>query len=197
MMVKRSRLFLPAALVLTLVLAAPALAGGNANFVLGGRKLVDDNFWNSPIGGDLSSQDLFGVTVDFGRDSWPVRLETGVQGSQKVVTPFGTDFTGSITELFFGVNKTWSPAGARMHPYVGGGMASVTAKIEGGGSVTDDTSSALYIHGGAFWCVGHRFNLGVDVRALGGTRVTIAGLDTNANYRQAGLVLGWGWPKSK
>ncbi len=84
-----------------------------------------------------------------------------------------------------------------MHPYVGGGVASVNASFDGGNLKVDDASGGVYVHGGVYWRMGHRFNIGFDVRALGGTKMTIFGQDFNANYTQAGLLLGWGWPRSK
>jgi hypothetical protein len=171
---------------------APAFAGGNANFVLGGRSMTDDTHWRP-----WESQDLFGVTVDFGPEKWPIQLEAGVQTSSKTKSFFGNDVTGEVDEVFFGVNKTWTMGTGKMHPYVGGGLASVNGSFDSQGRKVDDNSGGVYVHAGIYWRMGRRFNLGFDLRAMGGTRLTISGEDFNANYTQAGLVLGWGWPASK
>lgn len=173
--------------------AVPALAGGNANFFLGSRGL-DKDFW-SPI----NSQAAFGASVDFGKKGWPIHLETGFYGSGGYKENYNgpLDITGSVGEIFFGVNKTWMTHGSA-RPFIGGGLASVSASYKfsapGGDTEESDDSGGVYFHGGVFWRIGNRFNIGVDGRLLGGTHVTLFGNDGNADYGQLGLVLGWGWP---
>jgi len=178
-------------------LSVPAWAGGNANFVLGWRGL-DEDYW-SPV----EDQAVVGVTVDFGKEGWPVFLEAGLQGSagdDNVLDIGDVSVTGSVGELSFGVNKTWQPAG-NIRPFIGGGLASVTATYEVdtflGDVDDDDTSLGVYLHGGVFWRLGKRFNIGVDGRILAGTDITLFGADGDADYAQLGLVLGWGWPAGK
>ena len=183
------------------ILATPALAGGNANFTFGARGL-DQDFW-----GGLDNQGVFGVTVDFGKEAWPIHLEVGAAGSgaqDKTRDPFlpvQVDVTGGVGEVTFGVNKTWKPASGNYRPYIGGGVASVSVKttIETtlGDVDDDDNSFGVYFHGGIFWRIGTRFNLGVDGRLMGGTSVTLFGEDGDANYGQVALLLGWGWPAGK
>ncbi len=47
-------------------------------------------------------------------------------------------------------------------------------------------------NGGAFWRLGKRFNIGVDVRLSTG-EVRIFGEDVQAGGVTTGLLLGWGW----
>lgn len=206
-----TRRFAPAvgALIATLLIlsATPALASqGNANFVLGSRSLQDDEFWEPN-----ETQGVFGVTVSFGPDHWPVSLAAGTYLSAKEESVsfsdpnFGSihgDFITAIVEFTFGVQKTWAMDAHR--PYFGGGLASVGAAAEfdgpGGADVDDDDQSfGLYIEGGIFWRLGSRFNIGVHTRGLFGTdadfdfggSITAQG---DVDYVQAGLILGWGWP---
>jgi hypothetical protein len=185
-----------------ILVATPALAGGNANFTFGVRGL-DKDFW-----GGLDNQGVFGVTVDFGKEAWPIHLEVGAAGSgatDKMRDPFlpavQIDVTGGVGEVTFGVNKTWKPASGSYRPYIGGGVASVSAKttIETtqGDVDEDDSSFGVYFHGGVFWRIGTRFNLGVDGRLMGGTKITLFDNKGDANYGQVALLLGWGWPVSK
>ena len=187
--------------LLVLALAvAPAFAAGNANFLLGTRGLDEDQ-WDP-----VDQQGVFGVTVDFGAADWPVHMETGVYGSADDDTIDDTilgpvDVTVSVGEVFFGVNKTWG-ASKNIKPFVGAGLASVVADVEldsalFGDDSEDDQSLGFYAHGGVFFRLGSRFNIGVDGRFLGGTDITLGGEDTDVDYLQLGLVLGFGWPKSK
>lgn len=175
------------------LLATAARAGGNTNFVLGPRAL-DAGFWD-PVDG----QQAVGVTVDFHQRGWPVGLEAGFQVSGDDTEVGTVDVKGGVAELSFGINKTWDHVG-RASPFIGGGIASVVAAYELDGSTVgddDDGSLGFYVHGGAFWRLGRRFNIGVDARLLGGTDVTLLGTSGDANYSQVGLVLGWGWPARK
>jgi hypothetical protein len=177
----------------TTCLAAPALAGGNANFILGGRGL-DKDFWEPANG-----QFVIGAQVDFGKMDWPIHLETGMQVSVGGEEDFfGTaDVYGSVAELDFGVNKTWELKGPA-RPFIGGGLAAVGASITIEAPLNDidddDDSGGAYFHGGVFWRIGSRFNIGIDGRVLVGTNITLFGEDGDADYAQLGMILGWGWP---
>lgn len=173
-------------------LASPAFASsGNLNFVLGNRSLPDDN-WDR-----LDSQTVFGATVDFEIKGWPVELEGCLQGSNHTENVFGADVKGQVHEICFGAHKRWDLKTGKMHVFAGGGLANVTAKIEGAGVSDSDSSLGEYIHGGIFWRLGHRFNLGFDGRVLFGTDITLFRLSGDANYSQLGVLLGFGWPRSK
>lgn len=189
------RLKLPAVALLAVALAsAPAFAGGNANFIFGTRSLSDD-LWDP-----LDDQGVFGANVDFGKNGWPVNLEGGLYVSYDDDEIFGVDVEATITELSFGVNKTWSPH-RNIHPYVGGGLTRVDAEIQvdlGGISASEDDSSiGLYGHGGVYWRIGSRFNIGGDIRIVRGTDINLAGLEGDADYEQFAILLGWGWPARK
>jgi len=188
------KLILPLAMIL---IATPAMAGGNANFILGSRGL-DHDFW-TPVNG----QAVLGTQVDFGKEGWPIHLEVGTQISVGYEKDFiGTsDVAGSVSELDFGVNKTWVTKGAT-RPFIGGGMAAVGAsyviEVPGGDDIDDhDGSLGAYFHGGAFWRLGSRFNIGVDGRFLVGSKITLFGDEGDADYLQLGMILGWGWPARK
>ena len=196
----RQRKVWTAIAIVLLLAASPSLAGGNANFLIGSRAL-DEDFWEP-----LEQQGVFGVTVDFGKEGWPVNLAIGVYGSgtteeESNLVLGDTDVTGAVGELSFGVLKAWSPKGS-FHPYVGGGLASVGAAAEidtqfFGDDDDHDSSLGVYIHGGVFWRLGSRFNLGVDARSVLGTKITLFGEEGDADYFQLGLLLGWGWPASR
>jgi hypothetical protein len=195
---KLARLSLPLCLVLLCGISAVA-AGGNANFVLGGRSL-DEDLW-APV----EDQPVFGATVDFGKKGWPVQLAAGAMFSgaddHVRVDVLGVTrtakFTVTVAEASFGVLKIWEPSSGNIRPYVGGGAAFVSASAElevSGASVDDDDQSAgLYAQGGVFWRLGERFNIGVDARVLGGTDIEVFGASGDVDYFQVGLVLGWGW----
>jgi outer membrane protein with beta-barrel domain len=177
-------------LLLLAFLSAPAFAGGNANFIVGGRTL-EKGEWDP-----LQDQTFFGVNVDFGKERWPVQLEAGTSGSRKDKTFFGQDLTLTVSELSFGVLRRWS-TGKNIRLYMGGGLTNITAKIEVSGRSADDSSLGLYGHGGIYWRLGRRFNIGVDARLVRATDINFPGGSTNANYDQLGVLAGWGWPAGK
>lgn len=188
-------------IALIALLATPALADGNANFLIGGRGL-DEDFWE-PVDG----QGVIGATVDFGGASWPINMEAGFYASAAEDELFDStlladvDVTGAVVEFCFGVNKTWKPQG-NVRPFIGGGLSSVAAALDldAGifGDVDDDDSSlGAYVHGGVFWRIGSRFNIGLDARILTGTDIELFGVEGDADYFQLGMLLGWGWPATK
>lgn len=210
------------ALVGLMLVPALASAGGNANFVLGGRGLSSD-FWEPNEG-----QGSFGVNLDFGKETWPVQIAFGVHGSYATseadrdfghrfdldrpelvdlskfdfsdydfdLNLFDTTVNSSVGEFSTGI--LWRRKGeVKIVPYVGGGITWISARKEiRSDFVTvsdDDFSPGGYINGGVFWRLGKHFNIGIDARLVAGTSIELFGEEGDANYGQLGLILGYGW----
>ncbi|MBI3449911.1 MAG: hypothetical protein HY049_13475 [Acidobacteria bacterium] len=177
-------------------LGAPVLAEGNANFVVGRRSMTNRDYW-----GDFDRQTLAGVTVDFGRATWPIHLETGHQESMRR-DRHGLKRADVVEDNSFGVNKSWGSGETSVHPFVGGGVSLVTTfqglgPFGGGTIYSQDRSKGAYAHGGAFWRRGARLNLGVDARVRSGSSIHFLGRRGNAQYAQVSFLIGWGWPTTK
>jgi hypothetical protein len=177
------------AAILFVVGAAPALAGGNANFLVGSRSAGDKDFWGSE-----QDQSVAGVIVDFGKEGWPIHLCLANMDSSSDDSSDG----GHISEHDFGVMKVWEPQGA-IRPYLGGGIAALTASfvsdVGSGDLVQHDATSAFYVDGGVFWRTGRRFNIGFGVRFMTRASVEIQGVRGDADYLQFHLLAGFGWPR--
>lgn len=181
------------AVVLTAFLVAagtlPALAGGNANFLLGVRNAGSEEFW-----GDDQDQDAVGVMVDFGRAGWPIHICLADMHSSSG----DESHSGEVSERSIGVMKLWEPESS-IRPYVGAGLAALTASFVDdvglGDLVQHDSTSAFYIDGGVFWRTGERFNIGFGVRFMTQAGIEIQGVRGDANYAQAHILAGFGWPR--
>jgi opacity protein-like surface antigen len=161
---------------------------------LGGRQLNEDDW--SPV------EDQTAVGVEFvheGHDA-PVGFEVALFVSEKSKddVPAGAttiDVTGKTAELSAGVRKTFLKDDGHFHPYLGGGLAAIQAKFRGelstgGAASDDDTSAALYVHGGVDFDLGPAFLIGLDLRFLGGSDITLFDANGDADYGQLALVLG-------
>ena len=157
---------------------------------LGGRALHESD-WH-PV------EDQGAVGMEFvheGHDA-PVGFEVALFGSQKTKEDaFGAiDATGTTGELSAGVRKTFLKDDSRFHPYIGGGAALIRAKLEGAVSGAsahdDDTSGALYMHGGVELDLAPSFFIGLDLRFLGGSDMKLFGRDATADYGQLAFLLG-------
>jgi opacity protein-like surface antigen len=159
-------------------LAAPALASGDANLIIGEKSLSDEHF----DGAGVDGQSLMGVAVSLDFD-WPVMLAIDLLQSTKDNTvaieaenllEFLTDV--QTTELNVGVRKFW---GDKFKPYIGGGLAYVeldSIQIEHGdfglpGSeywdmIIDDSDSGIgfWLNTGFLYRVGQYINIGFDIR---------------------------------
>lgn len=113
-----------------------------------------------------------------------------------------------LTELSFGVLKSWGKQ-APVRPFVEGGLTMMRAtlqtgvRVRGSGQSFDasedeqDTGIGFYLQAGVLWRLGPRFNVGLGARAVLGSKIEDSGLrpiDGSADYVQAALALGWGWP---
>jgi hypothetical protein len=186
------------ALVLAASSGAAILAATDVNLSVPifGRNMSSD-LWN-----DVDSQAGFGATVDFGRHGSPFHFQAGLQSStatKSFTDPLVSDTRGAISEIFFGIAKVWETKG-RTRPYIGGGASFVHATLEknvlsGGDSVSkDDDSLGFYVEGGVYWRLTAHFDFGVMGRYLGATSISLFGKDGDADYWEAGPMLGWSWP---
>ena len=195
------------ALVLVLAAAAatataPATAADvNLNvYPIAGRSMHDSDFWDP-----VDDQYALGGTVDFGRATSPLHFALGLHGSvgdEDILNPLVNKETANINELSFGIAKVWTTQGS-VRPFVSGGLSFVHAELEfdnnfGSGTVNDDDDSiGVWIEGGVYWRLTAHFNLGLFGRGLMGTSINLFGEDTDADYFEAGPMIGWSWPPKK
>jgi hypothetical protein len=184
-----ARILLPSVGVLVLVAASvtPSHAGMeyDVNFVLGNKSL-DENDWEP-----FEDQPELAVCSAFGKADWPVRIALDLMGSRDDRHLLGTTISGSTTEFDVGVRKIWNRN--RTRPFLGGGLAFVTGRIEIGGSDIEDDGGGAWIDGGAFWRLGKRFNIGVEAR-VSRAEISIGPVDVEAGGDHIGLILGFGSP---
>jgi hypothetical protein len=127
-------------------------------------------------------------------------FELGVFASEdtkdNVPIPGGgtVDVRGRTSELSIGIRKTFGTEAVTVHPYLGGGLAAIRAEFRGvsGGvpAKDEDDSTGVYLHGGIDIDIGPSAFLGIDLRCLRGTDITLFGASGTADYVQFALVLG-------
>ncbi|MBU1171349.1 MAG: outer membrane beta-barrel protein [Proteobacteria bacterium] len=176
----------------------PAHADGssnNINLMLGQKQLESDD-WESPY----DEQGEFGILCDFRGENWPVSLALEFLGSAKDDTEDGLTVTGSTTEICIGLKKIWETDNTRVRPFVGFGLASITAKIEGEyegiTASTEETGVGFYISGGVLFTLTEHFNLGFIAR-FSKANVTFENQyvesDIEAGGSHAGILVGFHW----
>ena len=167
--------------------AAPETSAGRENRITlyFGQRSLDEDDW-SPI----EDQPTFGVEFAQEKPGSAIGWEIGLMGSYDDDTVAGFDVEGSTSELYGGVRKSFLEGS--VHPYVGGGLAFINGSVEVSGVGDDDDSSpAAYAHGGVDFAVSELVHLGLDLRVLFGSELTIGGVDGDADYGQLALTLGF------
>lgn len=167
--------------------------GTHSIHVLLGKAMLDKDDWE-PVDEPLVLG--LGYAREGARD--PLGFELGLQiGADEETADLGfgpMDFTSSFVELAGGVRKTWLRDRV-VQPYVGGGLSliNVSAEAEQGGvSVDDDDSTVgIYLHGGVMFAPGEHFEIGLDVRIVRGTDVSLFGASGDVDSEQIALVFGW------
>lgn len=185
------------AVLVAAVVPSLAIAGGNVNIFLGEKEL-DTTDWASPY----DQQGEFGVLIDFGNEYWPVNFAIDLLGSSKQTDYWDGYQEVSTSEIDLGVRKIFDLEGTLVHPYVGGGLALVSARYEDVyyyfdpvcGYVCSDEDSGLgvWLNAGFYVTLGQSFNLGLDLR-YSEADVTVLGTTVNAGGMHAGLLLGYHW----
>ena len=163
---------------------------GNTNFFLGGKSL-DKEDWEP-----VEQQGEFGVMVDFGKQGWPVHIAIDFMASGTKEIVGGDTVKGSTAELDIGFRKIFDIGG--MHPFVGGGIGSMSGSTEFPGvGECKGSGGGGWADAGIFWTLGKSFNLGFDARYSSATvelecpgGVTV---DKKVGGGHFGLLLGYHW----
>jgi hypothetical protein len=151
---------------------------------LGARQLDEDDY--EPA----EDQAMLGAEFAFERPGSSVGFEIGLMGSVDEGEALGFDVEANTSELYAGIRKTFGSGVVR--PVLGAGVSYIHSEFELSGVGSDDDASiAGYVHGAVLFDISRSFFLGVDVRFLLGSDLEIAGVDTDADYAQYALVLGF------
>lgn len=155
-----------------------------------GARALDSDY--DPVDEQLS----FGLEYAFQPSTSWLGVEAGYQFSAKKKSKNNTDFTVAEFDAYAGPRMTFLRQ-QMVQPYVGLGLAlvGVSKEIEVGNTSTDDDDGSLgfYAHGGLVINPFRGFQVGLDVRIVTGTDLTLFNSDTNGDYEQVALVVGWGF----
>ena len=159
-----------------------------------GQRNLDTNDW-APV----DEHTAFGAIFVYEPTDLAFGIEAGIQHSEAdpnnfLVPILGTvDFRSEITEVYGGIHKSIRVASS-IEPYIGAGLSFATVRFEGSGgggsSSDDDTTSGVYIHAGVAFLPGPRLRVGVDVRTVMGTDVTLFGVPADINSNQVVAFVG-------
>ena len=206
---------MPHSLLLVLVLAAACAAppqtgrdsepqGWQRNLmvVYGLRNLQEEADWEP-----VDEQQVVGLELDFYDPSaWyrtdrDIGYELGLfqswdEGDVDVPGVGSIDVESQITELSLGGRLTFHVFDRRLHPYLGTGVSLLRAEADPAsgstGKADDDLGFGGYIRGGAYWSPTKILRLGFDYRWLLFSSVDV-GVDTDVDYQQLALVVGFGF----
>jgi len=153
-----------------------------------GRRSLDKGEW-----APLEDQPVFMVEFAHEPEGSAIGWEIGLGGSADSDKVLGADVDVTVGELYGGVVKSFLPGDSVVRPYLGGGVSYLTADVDVPGGGDDDSSLAAYLHGGAAFNVTQSFYLGVDLRVLFGSDITLGGIGTDADYEQFTVFLGFGF----
>lgn len=138
----------------------------------------------------VDDQGTVGLEYAHERPGSVVGFEVGAMGSRDDEHESGLDFKGRTGEVYAGLRKSFGSDVVR--GYFGAGVSYIQSKVEVEGiGDDDDTSLAGYVHGGITADVSSSMYLGLDLRFLFASDMTIAGVETDADYGQLALVLGF------
>jgi hypothetical protein len=159
-------------------------AARNRLTVYFGQRSLDDGDYEP-----VDEQAAFGLEFARGGQE-SIGWEFGLMGSRDEDEILGVDVEATTGELYGGVRKEFGNSTVR--PYVGGGVSFINSEVEVSGiGSADDTSVAGYLHAGVAFQLNDIIVLGLDLRGLFGSDLELAGFDTDADYTQFALFLGF------
>jgi opacity protein-like surface antigen len=131
----------------------------------------------------------------------PLGFEAGFQTAAATdhVSASGTDgidTTSTEFELYGGLHKTFRRDSV-VQPFVGAGVTYVEAGLEVASDTytldDNDTSIGYYVHGGLQARIANHLVIGLDLRIVRGTAVTLFDQSGDADYEQALLIVALGF----
>lgn len=178
------------AVFLALVFTSSHASGssGNINFFIG-TKSLEKSDWEP-----VDEHAELGVLVDFKAPDWPVSFAIDFLVSGAKESQLGLDIEGRTSEIDIGVRKIFDDHNSSVRPYIGGGLALISAEIEATNfSISDDDRSlGIWLNGGVYWTLNQSFNIGIDLR-YSKAEVTLFNVDGEAGGTHIGLMLGYHW----
>lgn len=158
---------------------------GNASLLFGSKKF--DKEWQSH-----DSQGSGGIITDFKKTDWPVSIAVDIIGSNEDQKK-GDLVESSVAEFDIGIRKIWEFDSLPVRPYLGGGVALISAEQRRiNDQKQEDDVIGGWVGAGAYWDITDRLNLGADVRYSRG-KVDLYNESYQAGGVTAGLTLGMHW----
>ncbi len=169
--------------------AAPALADGAINGMIGGRTMNNENFWDP-----LEHQASLGVMADVAMGPvlplwWSA---SGVySGNQKGDVP--NDISADIAEVTLGLKLM--PRNGLVRPYLGvGALRNWSSLSAQDNTISDsDASRGWYVDGGAQFRVGSHFDVALNLRWVKDTQLMLYGVEGDADGRMLTVGAGYAW----
>ncbi len=132
--------------------------------VLAGGKILDDSDWP-----DLDKHYSLGFISDVKEASWPINMALDLMDTGGKHDHDGMEDLGHTTEIHLGVRKIFLYQHRKMQPYIGGGVAFMSAEQEyemekNIKTKEDDSTVGGWFGVGTYYAVHPRFVLGLDVR---------------------------------
>lgn len=164
---------------------------GNVSGFLGQKALYDKD-WS-----DLDQQGSLGVIFDFKKESWPISMAVDVMVSGDIEKNGSLKDLAGTVETHLGVRKVFELSDSAFKPYIGGGIALVTASLEHQSngdrlSKSDDSATGYWVGAGTYYAVNDHFNIGADIR-FSDVEVTLFDEERKAGGAYTGISAGYHW----
>jgi opacity protein-like surface antigen len=160
---------------------------GHINYLVG-LKTMDSSDWP-----DINYQFSMGFALDLKKDSWPVSIALGIMDTGSKYDHDGMEDLGHTTEIHLGVRKIFRADHAQFRPYIGGGLALVSAQqeyeVDNISTEQDDRGAGAWVGVGAYYAIHPRVVFGLDV-GYSCHEVDLFGQDRNAGGLHTHLTTG-------
>ena len=179
-------LFLFLCLTATEAIAQVDFPTGNFNLFLG-KKVLDKDDWEP-----IEKQKEFELEIDLKEQQWPISFALALSYS-------GDDFEegeGKTSELHIGIKKILDYPPINIHPFLGGGLALITAEgelsIMGYTFSRSDSGLGIWITGGVYWTLNNILNIGFELK-YSYAKVSIDDYDIEVGGLHYGALVGFHW----
>lgn len=157
---------------------------------VGARSLDDDIFYD-PVE-DVGTVGFEYVRNLTGQSTVGLGLEFGLFLAGETDDSLGADVTAAFVEGSIGLRGRLDAGPVQL--FAGAGPTYILAAIDiEDGPNEDDSSGGIYAHAGVLFRIGDSLRLGLDARRVSGTEISFEGfVDTDADYSQVTVAIGWG-----
>ena len=156
--------------------------------------LIGLKFMNNSDWPNINTHFSMGFISDIKKESWPVSITLSLMDTGSEYEHNGSKDLSHSTEYHLGISKIFQNHDSKIQPYIGGGVAFMSAELEYQTSINtmteDGRDVGLWLGAGMYYEINPEFVLGLDARYSQGEAI-LFNAERDIGGLSAGATIGY------